>query len=98
MSSNPAPTLGLLDPLTGPFLALHGFLYPADDLDLVVENDLHLLVGFDAFVDDLPKVYEDLGHYFGDCPHIEGFQDPFDGFVGPALIAELHHHHVNLEE
>ena len=47
MSSNLAPTLGLLDPLTGPFLSLHGFLSPADDLDLVVEDGLHLLVGFD---------------------------------------------------
>ena len=89
--------MGLLDPLTRPFLALHGFLYPADDLDLVIENDLHLLVGFDAFVDDLPKVHEDLCHYLGDCPQVDGFQDSFDGFVVPALVAELHRH-VNLEE
>ena len=69
--------LGLLDPLTGPFWALHSFLSPADDLDLDVEDDLHLLAGFDLYVGDLPKVHEDLGHYLGDCPHVEGFQDLF---------------------
>ena len=49
------------------------------------------------FVHDLPKVHEDLCHYLGYCPQVEGFQDSFDGFVVPALVAELHRH-VNLEE
>ena len=74
MSLNPAPMLGPFDPLIGPFLALHGFLFLADDLGLVVGNYLHLLVGFDLCVGDLPKVQEDLGHYRG---RDEGLQDSF---------------------
>ena len=62
-SSDLAPTLGLFCPLVGSFWVLHWFLFCADDLDLDVESDLHPLVGFDLYVDDLLRVHGNLDRF-----------------------------------
>ena len=93
-SSNLAPTWVLFDHLAGSFWVLHRFLFLADDLDLDVEDDLHLLVGFDLFIGDLPKVHESLDRFLDDFLHAVA---AFQGFY-LSHVAELRHPHVNLEE
>ena len=92
-SSVHAPTLNLSDLSVGSFWVPHGVLVPADDLDLDFYNDLHLEVGFDLCLVDLPKVHVSLDRFFDDFLHVADVLD-----LGLFHVVELRHHHVDLEE